>query len=311
MPPEQKFSSNTVSSVLPIAPRQEKVNLDNWGDSTSGEAGQEFVILYGPPRGGKTFKYFSLIEAAYNLDPNTRAFVCSTERAAFRNLLEFPILDALGIVHMKYTPFIDQVMNKTSQLLGSGQLTSSDWIIIDLASTVWDQFPDYYCRLVLKKGRMDEPGSGYAQLQKEYEDAGGTGNCMLEYYKDGVNPLWNRWDIKLRDSGAHVLLTSAENKVEEDDIKGFKKADKKEVVQLFKTVGTLPAMQKRTPFQYHTILKCDRPYTGKGPYIQTVGERAREYINNGKHTEISFIEKDGMTFGEYYLNKIATWVDKS
>ncbi len=298
-------SSTSNTPIAPITPIQAKAGLtkvsaDSWGES-SDEKDPEWMILYGEYRTGKTYKYLSLIETAHQINPETRAFIISTDQSARRSMQDFPYLEAMDCVKVRNCANIDEVMTATAQLIGSGFVNPLvDWIIVDLATTVWNQMPDYYCRMALKK-----PG-GADQVELEWQQAGEKGSCMISFFKSGINPMWHTWETKLRTkTRANVIMVAGETQVTEEEIRGFKKADKNEVIKAYQRVGVYPAMQKGTPFQYHTIIHCTQPYTGQF-YVSAVGEKGRNWLGKGEPNGRHLMGKDE-SFGDLYLRKIAGW----
>jgi len=298
--------SELTKPIISLSPKTKKIDLDDWG-TTETQRVPEMIILYGNMGSGKTYKYCSLIQAAHRIDKSTRGFVVSTEKGIFRNILEFPYLEVNEVVRMMSCQNIDEVMARCSELLGSGQLRMSDWVVIDLASTVWDQFPDLYARKVLKKGDTNTPGSGSETMIMEYIKDGGVGNVFFEHYQTGINPFWHRWDTKLRESGANVILVCGETALTEEEVRGHKKKDSKETITMYKDAGQLPSVQKKTSFQYHTVIHCSRPYIGRGRFVRTVKDQGRDPIGGGGEIELKVLEKT-TTFGEYYLREIGSWV---
>lgn len=271
---------------------------ESWGDKLDGY-GQECMIFYGEWRAGKTNGYLDVIQTAHMLDDRTRAFVINTDKSLRRNIEEFPYLDSQGIVHVKEVKTIEDLFINTSTLVGSGFLKPTDWIVIDLASWVWEKIPDFYARTILGK-TQDEIETEYAK------DGNFKGSAMLAYYKSGINPMWYRWDEALRESGAHVILVSGEKALTEDAIPGVKKADKNETIRAFQSIGTVPMLQRSCPFSYHTIIHFSQPYTKKF-YVQTAGEKGkRAWI---KRTCLNEPGKE-ISFGDLYLRDIAGWEEK-
>jgi len=284
-----------------------RTTAEAWGDSDE-EKIPELIFIYGVFGTGKTPKWMSIIEAAHRSNPETRAFCLSTDHSLQRTLeSDFPYFMAFDekIVNIKKCKNIDELMRATAVLVGSGFLRPKiDWIIVDLASTVWEWIPDYYCREALKK-----PG-GLDQVEKEWQDAGNTGSCLISFYRNGINPMFEAWDRKIRDTGCHVIMVAGQNEVNEEDKPGFKKADKDEIIKEYKSTGVYPSVQKKIPFNYHTILHCSRPYDGRF-YVQTVRDKGREsFVGEGLddfRKEVWRPSKIEENFGELYLYDIAGW----
>jgi hypothetical protein len=285
-----------------VSPGLKKVAPENWGDKDQEDLGPDWTILYGEWRCGKTNCYLDLIQTAHMINPETRAFVISTDLAVKRNIQEFPYLSAVGCVTVKSCTTADEVMDATS-LLGSGFLTRNDWVIVDLASRVWDWMPDYFARKALKK-----PG-GSDQIEQERADdesVKNKGNAMISYYKDGINPMFRKWEERVRTLGANVIMVCGENEVAEEEIRNVRKKDKNQVIRQFIKVGKLPRMQKEVPFDYHSIFYVSRPYADRF-FVQTVGERGRKWLLekrelNPKDPKTGIRSQVG--FGDIYLKEL-------
>lgn len=270
-----------------------KKTAESWGDPLNEEI-REAMIFYGEWRSGKTNGYLDLIQSAHVKRPNTRAFVINTDNSVSRNIKEFPYLESMDIVKARFCNNIEEVLVASSQLVGSNILTKDDWIIIDLASMVWNELPEFYCKQVLDKS-VDEI---------ELQNFSKGGSAILSYYKSGINPMWFRWEKALRLSGAHIILVCGEKPLAEEDIRGVRKADKNETIRSFQSIGTVPRIQRDTPFQYHTIMYFSQPYTQRF-YVQTVGEKGiREWIQ--PRLWLNNPDKP-VSFGDLYINEIAQW----
>jgi hypothetical protein len=284
---------------LEVKPVEEKkLNPDAWGDDVDTQD-PEWIILFGATRTGKSYQKYDMIQYAAMVNPEMRAFEINMDRSAKRDLENFPLLLELKTVKSRYCQTIEDVMRASNEICK--MVRPGDFIIVDRATTVWDMFPDYWCRTRLQKS------ADLLEFEHQTKDEGKIkgGSALLQHYSRGINPLWMKWETALRISGAHCIFVCTEMELMTESSK-VRDKDSQEKLSAFAEVGHCPKMQGDTWSRWHTQLYLSRPYTAKRFFVKTVGDRGnRIWLGEKGKCELGSSPDDGL--GIRYLRDVAGW----
>jgi hypothetical protein len=175
------------------------------------------------------------------------------------------------------------------------QAARGDWIICDLFSNAWEEAQNYFSQETYGKDMADyflERKAAAAKASKSKKsDEGFEGASDWGVIK----PLYKRFaeQVLLRNK-AHVLITTGQKPLSRSGAW----ADKKEIIEVFDSIGFKPEGEKRTAHYPHTILHMRSKGEDEWAFT-TVKDREREVVTNR--------DLSGKSFAKEYLLKIAGW----
>lgn len=288
---------------------------NSWGNTLEREP--EWFVIYGKTRCGKSYQMHDMFEFSHIRALNANAndpkvyipqyYVLNLDRSGSRDIENFPLLEASGVVHHRFCQDIYAVMASTLALVGDPKnniprmVKPGDFIAVDRATVVWEGMANYYCETRL--------GKSADQIEFEYQTSASEGKVkkgsgLLEFYARGINPLWHHWVSSILLSGAHVVFicTEQELALEKTPVRD---KDDQEKIAAFQQVGYVPKMQGDTWARFHTQLYMSRPYSKPQWFVRTVGDRGnRRWLGTESRQEVGTGDKG---LGQLYLGEVAGW----
>lgn len=290
-------------------------------------ARREKILVYGGYKVGKSLAYVGLMHFAqltrtdshfYIIDnDNSSEAIGLYEGGTYGELLGDEIKRAKDGSKVEYenaTIWVPRSFDDYGVIANTVEENASpqDWIVLDMASNVWNQMPDWWISRVYG----DDPWEYYARTRKAVEDNeegakdrnfGGLSGGAWEY----VGKAYRSWERKLTTNGpCHIFVLAAETEIQERYDKSGEQRRK-----YASTSGFAPKVEKDMPHRVHTVMRMTKTMGGKSVErsLTLMGDRDRE----GKWAEmapktltipITNVEEGQMPkFAFDYLVKVGGW----
>lgn len=269
--------------------------------SPNGRPIRERIMLFGPPKVGKTHQFLTIARHHKELGSDAKFYAISTD-TSFEVLMMNPEFQELDNVIWEDAVHFQDYVELARKF--TAQMEPHDWLTVDLMSDAWSAVQDEYARVQTKHagGNIEDVGDLWATGSdggEKYPIAGWEWGMPNARYRILAN------NILLRCPG-HLLLVYGQKEMLGESGSG-KTAEKKNVKEMFGHLGVKPNGQKDDPFRYHTVIAVD----SAGPNQQqmaTAGERwgyrkrLGKAMSNGQ-VRLAPIED----FFDDYLVEIAGW----
>lgn len=266
----------------------------------NGKPIRERIVLYGPPKVGKTHQFFNIALWHKNLGSDAKFYAVSSD-TSYEVLMfnpEFQDLDNIEWVDVEnFQQFMDGARNFASKM------RPHDWLSVDLMSDAWPAAQDEYARVqtALAGGNLEDMGDLWATAGKvdDYPIKGWEWQMPNARYRILAN------NILLRCPG-HLLLIYSQKELMKESGSG-KSDESKQTKEMFGHIGLKPAGQKDDPFRYHTILHIDSGGEKK-QVMSTAGERWGYRDHIGKKMSNGLVRDEAIDdFFTDYLVGVAKW----
>lgn len=271
---------------------------------------KERILLYGPPKIGKTHQFFLI--AWYHQEMGSDAiFYGINNDTSWEVVYDNPqFAELTNIVYEDVNTFqdhMDVVRNYHKRL------RDQDWLCLDLGDRAWTAVQDEYAQALAKKnGQSLEDIGDLWVVDDAPKDDSGKPKYPIEGWDWGMcnarfNTLSNNYIM--RGNGHRMIISGQTRMVDatermqsgEDDIA-------KKTREMFRHIGVKPAGNKHDPFRYHTILHIDGSEMDRTQKMSTAGERwpSRERI--GKRMRGGqVLDEPFEDFFQKYLVDTAGW----
>ena len=244
---------------------------------------RERILAIGGSGTGKTHDWLTIADsyakAAREGSPLGKFYVVDTDYTVERSMEAYPGVEE--VVDYGVTPDWDDWTRRIEQI--NRVATRNDWVVIDMASPLWEMAQEHYIERIFKKD-MDE----FYLAVREQNKKGGA----MDGFKDWsvINKLYrqNVANHLMRCQG-HLYATAAATPLSTD-------LDSKEIKAIYARFGIKPVGQKHLSHQFHTVLWKQAPKTDEWT-LTTVKDRAR----------VSLMVEPLSNFTKDYLVKIGGW----
>jgi hypothetical protein len=237
---------------------------------------REKILVYGPPKVGKTSAHLSIAEMYLATGTPGRFFVIDTDDA-MEAMLVGRDLPNVEVLTANEWPEYKEAASKAV-----AQAEKGDWIVVDFVDRAWTEVRDWYMREVAETNWEEDVVERARQLKEEGKlDKKNRMRLYEGLNWDVINPQYNSFikPLVIR-TQANIFLTCEEKEVWKDGKP---------------TNETTPGGQKGLSYQVRTILKLDK--LARGRIIKTQGDRERPELNNETYD----------SFAMTYLCKTAGW----
>ena len=263
---------NDTPNNTQTTPTQPQPPGQNWLDQE-----KDTIMIYGPPKAGKTWAYCSIIEHTINKGGNIH--IINTDGGVSRTFKQYFEQNHSKIKNKTKLYFADNI-KKLFDIIPQikKEVKPNDTIIIDLLSDIWE----------LSQHRFMEEASGGNIIDFIY-------NASKDRAKFGLFEAmkWN-YIKKLDNYIIEQLIISPPCMIigicAEKDLEVEKEISKTKYIKTdFDVTGARPAGQKQLSYKFNTIIYLNK--TEKGHYFQIVGDRGSVTNTNHISFEKNFYEK--------------------
>lgn len=276
-------------------------------------AARERLLIYGGPKVGKSWLWLQIARMYKRTKTEGRIIVLDNDRTGRRMVgPRSENADLAEYVEIYEVDDFDEYEEVTAQAMSD--LYPEDWVVVDMASNVWDKLPEWWMRNVYG----DSSANYWTQVRREILAAeaehkghekqfGGTSGVDWQFLKRVYMP----WETKITmKAPCHIMMICEETQVQERfDKSGQKRA------QFATTSGAMPKGQNSLPHRVDTMLRVTKRVhpSGKGVLsrdLTMAGDRDREHIweeVTGRGLTLELDPKDKVAFPKEYLQGIAGW----
>lgn len=232
---------------------------------------------------GKTHDWLtvanSYAEAARAGQPIGKFYVVDTDYTVERSMESYPGVEE--VVDYGVTPEWQDWVARIEQI--NKKATRQDWVVIDMASPLWEMAQEYYIERIFKKD-SDE----FYLMAREQNKKGGA----MDGYRDWgvINKLYRQNVANhLMRCQANLYATAAATPLNSD-------TDSKEMKAIYARHGIKPVGQKHLSHQFHTVLWKQAPKVDEWT-LTTIKDRSR----------VSLVSEPVRDFVDGYLVGVAGW----
>lgn len=256
--------------------KTELIATDDWLESE-----KETILIYGPPKSGKTWAYCSFIEKTIN--NGNHVWIINTDFGVSKTLKQYfsdKLPDVKKFIH--YYPLTD--MSEADKIAKDILVNSkpNDLVVIDLMSDMWE----------MAQNKFIEESSGgdivnyYVNASKDSKKFGLFAGSQWSYVRGLHNLIAAPFTGKTK---CNVIAVCAHKELDvEKSISGKIKNPE------YEATGARPAGEPRLAFQFNTIVFVNKLNKGNERYFQVVGDRGsnvdQKMISFGKNFEEKFSE---------------------
>lgn len=273
----------------------------------------ERLCLYGPQSCGKTKAIADMLSAG--IGPGQTAYIVDTDNSWARFLEggNYPKLEVRaewedgewvdewtvegGRVVLLHVAGWEQFRFAMEHVWG--EAARGDWVVIDSITHPWAEVASWYIEKVhgtelpdfMIQARMKQVSAGKGA-------DGGAGEMLMEW--NFINKEWNRAFLTpYVNAKCHVVVTAEAKTLRTDD-----RGDRKDVKDLYASVGMKPDTQRRVGANSQTVLYFEQGRVGRDVqwYVTTAKERERERLTRVDWTDVDF--------AKVYLWDVAGWRPK-
>lgn len=247
---------------------------------------RERILAFGGAGTGKTHDWLTIADsyakAAKEGQAMGKFYVIDSDFTVERSMEAYPGVEE--VIDYRPTPEWDDYIKAIENF--NSRMTRNDWLVIDMASPLWEMAQEYYIERIFKKDMDDF----YLQFRETAKKGG-----AMDGFKDWsvINKIYkgNVSNHLLRCQG-HLFATAAAAPLSGD-------LDSKEMKAIYARFGVKPIGQKHLSHMFHTVLWKQAPKTEQWT-LTTIKDRARESLMN-----------EGVTnFVDDYLVKIGGWTKR-
>lgn len=241
-----------------------------------GDPMRESIMIFGDADQGKTHLLFTIAKWHQTLGSDAQ-FYCANTDNSYETLLDNPEFEDLENIQWQQ---VSEFQESVDLVKGYNRKARArhDWIVLDLAGTMWDQAQDEYAAQQSKRLGVDIDNLG--DLWK-VENPGGEKHPVEGWEWGPINVRYRRLaNNALVVSPAHLFLVYGHKDLPKESSSG----DNEDMAQkrgTFKHVGKLPVCQKEDPRRWNTILHVER-IAEKQQGIITAKEKSARRRRMGK-----------------------------
>lgn len=227
---------------------------------------KERILIYGPPKIGKTHQFFVIAKWHQEFGSNARFYGISTD-LSYDVLSMNPEFRDLTNIDWRNVETLQEYIDAAREF--HQYLRPQDWLSVDLLNSAWSAAQDEYAQAKFK-----ESGSSLVDMGDLWLDEGTSGKYPIKGWDWGYpNARYRRFANNLIISGpGHRLVVAGQKELMKESKSGDSDEDP-QIKDMFKHIGLKPEGQKDMPFQYHTVLHLDSGQERKTQVMSTAGER--------------------------------------
>lgn len=265
-----------------------------------GKSIRERLMIFGPPKVGKTHLYFTIAKWHQELGSDAIFYAVSSD-TSYEVLSMNPEFEHLTNLQWEDAVNFNDYVTYSRQY--AGLMRPQDWLSVDLMSDAWPAAQDEYARVQTRQagGNLDDMGDLWATSGNtdDYPISGWEWQMPNARYRVLAN------NILLRCPG-HLFLVYGQKELMQDSGSG-RSGETAKSKEMFGHLGLKPNGQKDDPWRYHTVLHVDS-HEPKRQVMATAGERwgGREWLGK-KMSNGSVKDAPIEDFFMDYLVKIAGW----
>lgn len=269
--------------------------LDNWVEAFQFET----VMIYGKPKSGKTFCYMSVIDEELKKDPTTKFYLLCSDNGASKTFLSYFGVNKEPLKNIEYHALTNPTEFKQTIQEIKKKAKRTDWIIVDLISSIWEMAQDHF---------VEQAAQAFGGDITEYVANSKSDNKKFGLLEAGKWQIIKRIDsIVTQDlinspfcnifACAGEKVTDMEVALIENAIAKGKDVEKPELLTLYDKVGAKPAGRKELSYYFSTIT-----YIGgiENKYFQLIGDRGNMVIGE----QVKYGRNFWKTFCEKYRKKV-------
>lgn len=244
---------------------------------------RERILAFGGAGTGKTHDWLTIANEYARAEKEGvtlgRFYVIDSDFTVERSMEAYPGVEA--VVEYAATPDWEDYIAAIESF--NKRMTRHDWLIIDMASPLWEMAQEHYISRIFRKD-MDD----FYLLHRETQKKGGA----MDGFKDWsvINKIYkqNVSNHLLRCQG-HLFATAAATPLSTD-------LDSKEMKAIYARFGVKPVGQKHLSHMFHSVLWKQAPKPDQWT-LTTIKDRAR----------VSLQAEPLSNFVDDYLVKVAGW----
>lgn len=256
---------------------------------------RERILAFGGAGTGKTHDWLTIADsyakAAKEGAPLGKFYVIDSDFTVERSMEAYP--DVESVVEYAPTPEWEDYIKAIESF--NKKMTRNDWLVIDMASPLWEMAQEYYISRIFNKDMDDF----YLQFRETAKKGG-----AMDGFKDWsvINKIYkqNVSNHLLRCQG-HLFATAAATPLSGD-------LDSKEMKAIYARFGVKPVGQKHLSHMFHTVLWKQAPKTDNWT-LTTIKDRARPSLMATQVTD--FVEDYLVTVGGWTRRETETPEEKA
>lgn len=226
---------------------------------------RERIMIYGPPKVGKTHQYLTIAKWHQDLGSDAKFYALSTDTSFEVLMMNDEFANLENVIWEDVVYFQDYVVAARDF---NSKIRAHDWLSVDLMPDAWAAVQDEYAKQLTKEagGNLEDMGDLWATSGKsdDYPISGWEWGMPNARYRILAN------NLLLRTPG-HLFLVAGQKELMKESGSGRSDENKK-VKEMFGHIGVKPTGQKDDPFRYHSILHIDSGGE-KQQVMSTAGER--------------------------------------
>ena len=222
---------------------------------------KETILLYGPPKCGKTWAYCSLIEKV--IKDGGHVYIINTDGGVSKTFKQYfgeKVPEVRKSITFEFCADLKDLKDVVDSM--KQKVNSNDLVIIDLISTFWDMAQ----RKFIEEASKGNPIDLYVEASKNPSKFGAFTSTQWQYIKSVHNYITQPFTSMAK---CNVIGVCAQKNLEVLQARTGGKNKKPE----YEAAGAYPAGEPNLAHDFNTIVYVNKLDTGLKHYFQIMGDR--------------------------------------